>query len=140
LHALDHASRLAETAGGIDFGTVRGPDEARAGQLCADAMRIVTSIAEELAGLPGIDQSPQRSPAASGAKALSTNEALVQLERCATELERLQRSHRGATLGAVANGTLTADAAIVRVDTLRSLQVLAWHAWRSTLHLVGHDK
>ena len=30
LHALDHASRLAETAGGIDFGTVRaGPDDAR---------------------------------------------------------------------------------------------------------------
>jgi phosphate:Na+ symporter len=38
LHALDHASRLAETAGGIDFGAVRGgPDDVRAGQLCADA-------------------------------------------------------------------------------------------------------
>jgi phosphate:Na+ symporter len=141
LHALDHASRLAETAAGIGFGTVRGgPDDAHAGELCADAMRIATSVADHVAVLPVIDQSPRASPAGSGAKALSTDEALVQLERCATELEKLQRTHRSATLGAVANGTLTADAAIVRVDTLRSLQALARHAWRSTVHLVGCDK
>jgi phosphate:Na+ symporter len=141
LHALDHASRLAETAGGIDLGPVRGgPDDARAGRLCADAMRIATSVADDVAVLPGIDQSPRASPAASAAEALSTDEALFQLERCATELEKLQRTHRSATLGAVANGTLTADAAIIRVDTLRSLQALAWHAWRSTVHLVGRNK
>jgi phosphate:Na+ symporter len=141
LHALDHASRLAETAGGIDCGTVRGgPDDAHAGQLCADAMRVAISVADAVTVLPGIDQSPRASPTASGAKALSTDEALIQLERCATELEKLQRTHRSATLGAVANGTLTADAAIIRVDTLRSLQALAWHAWRSTMHLVGRDK
>jgi phosphate:Na+ symporter len=141
LHALDHASRLAETAGGIDFGTVRGgPDDARAGELCADAMRIASSIADDVAVLPGIDQSPRASLAASGAKTLSTDEALVRLERCAEELEKLQRTHRSATLGAVASGTLSADAAIVRVDTLRSLQALARHAWRSTMYLVGHDK
>jgi phosphate:Na+ symporter len=141
LHALDHTSRLAETAGGIDVGTVRGgPDDARGGELCADAMRIATSIADHVAVQPGIDQSPRALPAVSGAKALSTDEALVQLERCMTELEKLQRTHRSATLGAVANGTLTADAAIVRVDTLRSRQALARHAWRSTVHLVGRDK
>ena len=139
LHALDHASRLAETVGGIDFGTVRGgPDEARAGALCADAMRIATSLADDVALLPSIDQPD--SPAASDARALSTDKALVQLEGCTTELEKLQRTHRSATLGAVANGTLTAEAAIVRVDTLRSLQALARHAWRSTVHLVGRDK
>jgi phosphate:Na+ symporter len=49
----------------------------------------------------------------------------------------LQRSYRRATLGAVANGTLTADVAIVRVDTLRSLEALVYHAWRSAAHLVG---
>jgi phosphate:Na+ symporter len=45
LHALDHASRLAETANGkIDFWTLRSsPDDARAGQLCAEAMRSATS-------------------------------------------------------------------------------------------------
>ncbi len=140
LHALDHASRLAETAGGLDFGTVRGgPDDARAGQLGADAMRVATSVADDVAALPGTDQSPRASPAASPAKALSTDEALVQLERCATELEKLQGTHRSATLGAVASGTLTADAAIILVDRLRSLQTLARHAWRSTFHLVGRD-
>src|SRR5262249_60589504 len=41
LHALDHTSRLAETASGaFDFGTERGvPDDVRAAQLCANAMR-----------------------------------------------------------------------------------------------------
>ena len=141
LHALDHAARLAETAGGIDFGAVRGgPDDLRAGELCADAMRITTKVADDVAVLPGIEPSPEASPAAAGARASSTDEALMQLERCATELKSLQHTHRSATLGAVADGTLTADAAIARVDTLRSLQALAQHAWRSTLHLVGLDK
>jgi phosphate:Na+ symporter len=138
LHALDHASRLVETAGAIDFGAVRGgPDDIRAGQVCADAMRATTSIADDVAVLPGVDQSSRPSSATSGEK--STDEALVQLERSAAELEKLQRTHRSATLGAVANGTLTADAAIVRVDTVRSLQALAQHAWRATVHLVGRD-
>jgi phosphate:Na+ symporter len=50
LHALDHASRLAETpSGGIDFETAHGgPDDARAGQLCAEAMRSAGFVAGEL--------------------------------------------------------------------------------------------
>ena len=148
LHALDHASRLAETASGeIDFGTVRGgPDDARAGELCADAMRSAASVAGEVAALPYIGQPPRAAPASSGAEAtsgansLSTDEALVRLQRCAAELEKLQRSQRSATLGAVASGALTADAAMVRVDTVRSLQALAYHAWRSATHLVGRGE
>ncbi len=141
LHALEHASRLAETAGGTDFKSIRGgPDDARAGQLCADAMRIVTSVAHDVAVPPGIDRSSRASPAGSDAETPLTDQALVQLERNATELEKLQRTHRSATLGAVANGTLTADAAIARVDTVRSLHALTRHAWRSTVHLVGRDR
>jgi phosphate:Na+ symporter len=64
---------------------------------------------------------------------------LLQLEHFAAELETLQRTHRSATLGAVAHGTLAADVAIARVDTLRSLQTLTRHAWRATVHLVGRD-
>jgi len=56
------------------------------------------------------------------------------------ELGELRRTHRSATLGAVADGTLSADAAIVRVDTLRSLEALAHHAWRSSAHLVGRGE
>jgi len=148
LHALDHASRLAETASGeIDFGTVHGgPDDARAGELCADAMRSVASVAGKVAVLPYIGQPPRVAPASSGAdatsgaNAVSTDEALVRLQRCAAELEKLQRSQRSATLGAVASGALTADAAMARVDTLRSLQTLAYHAWRAAAHLVGRGE
>jgi len=148
LHALDHASRLAETAGGgVDFGAVRGgPDDVRAGQLCADAMRSAASVAGEVAVLPGFAESPRATPAsrgadaATGAAAVSTEEALAKLERCAMELGELRRTHRSATLGAVAEGTLAADTAIVRVDTLRSLEALAHHAWRSSAHLVGRGE
>ena len=144
LHALDHASRLADTASGdIEFGTVRGgPDDARARQLCADAMRNAASVADEVEAPPGIAQS-RATPASlgtdatSGAATVPTEEALAQLKRCATELGQLQPSHRRATLAAVANGTLTADVAIVRVETLRNLEALAHHAWRSAAHLVG---
>ena len=135
LHALDHASRLAETANAeIDFGAVRdSPDDARAGRLCANAMRSATSVAGEVEAPPGPDVT-------SGANAVSAEEALARLERYAKEMEKLQRSRRNATLGAVANGTLTVDAAIVRVDTLRSLQALAYHAWRSAAHLVDRGE
>jgi phosphate:Na+ symporter len=129
LHALDHASRMAETASGeINFGTVRGgPDDARAGQLCADAMRSAASVVGEVGALPGTASE-------------STEDALAQLKRCASELAELQPSHRRATLAAVANGTLTADAAILRVDTLRSLEELSHHAWRSAAHLASAGK
>src|SRR5499427_9281225 len=146
LHALDHASRLAETAGGgFDFGAVRGgQDDVRAGQLCVDAMRSAASVAGEVAVL--IAELPQATPAsrgaeaATGAAAVSTEEALAKLERCAMELGELRRTHRSATLAAVADGTLAAAAAIVRVETLRSLEALAHHAWRSSAHLVGRGE
>jgi len=144
LHALDHASRLVETASGaIDFSTVRdGPDDSRGGRLCADAMQSAISVAGEIAKPHDILQSPRATGAAitPGSAAMPTDEALAQLDRCATELGELQRSQRSATLGAVANGTLTADAAIVRVDTLRSLEALAHHAWRSAAHLAGRGE
>ena len=133
MHALDHASRLAETASGaIDFGTVRGgPDDVRAAQLCANAMRSAALVAGEVTA--GADTT-------SGAAVVSTEETLVQVERCATELQELHRGYRRATLGAVANGTLTADAAIVLVDMVRSFEVLARHAWRSAAYLVGRGE
>jgi phosphate:Na+ symporter len=106
-------------------------------------MQSAISVAGDVATLGGTEQSPRAAPAwfgddaRSSAAAISGEDALIKLEQCATELEKLQRSHRIETLGAVANGTLTVDAAMVRVDTLRSLQALAYHAWRSAAHLVG---
>jgi len=109
LHALDHASRLAEAAVGTDFKVVQGgPDDLRADGLCAHAMGLAISIADDIGAPAGI--------APSAEKMTSAYELLLQLEHFAAELETLQRTHRSATLSAVANGTLTADVAIARVD------------------------
>jgi phosphate:Na+ symporter len=147
VHALDNASRLAETASPeIDLRAVNGgPDDVRAAELCADVMRRAASIAAGIAALPGNDRSisPHTAPelpatdATPNAPAASTQESLDQLERCAKELGELRRTHRSATLSAVASGALTAGEAIVRVERVRSFDALAHHAWRSAAHLVG---
>jgi phosphate:Na+ symporter len=70
------------------------------------------------------------------AAAPSVDEALAKLEECAKALDALRRVHRAATLGAVASGALTAGEAIIRVDTIRRLEALSHHAWRSAAHLL----
>jgi phosphate:Na+ symporter len=150
LHALDHASRLAEIAGEeAEFQQTAnsGPDDLRAAQLCAEAIRNTALVAGEVAGLPAgryhaatIESSREAlgSPAATFDRlSTSAEEALVLLEDCAKTLKELQRTYRGTTLSAVATGALTADKAIVRVDNVRRLEALANHAWRSAAHLVG---
>jgi phosphate:Na+ symporter len=129
LHALDHASRIAEVAS--EQGTLEsapgGSEDARAAELCREAMRNAVVIAGKVGALPG-------APAADGAP---TEQAMVQLEECAIALGELQGSHRRVTLRSVASGTISADEAIVRVDKVRRLEAVARHAWRSASHLVG---
>ncbi|MCA6114867.1 Na/Pi cotransporter family protein [Bradyrhizobium sp. WSM 1738] len=145
LHALDRASRLTEVAnGGINFASVGdGPEDIRAGELCAEAMRSAAAIARGVAAPPRVAGSPQIVPASrgddamSGPRAIPPDEAIAELERCTKQLDEALRTHRSATLGAVANGTLTADAALLRVETVRNLEALSQHAWRSAAHLVG---
>jgi phosphate:Na+ symporter len=144
LHALDHASRLAEVAGEKDeFGPVpSGSQDVRAAGLCAEAMRNAVLIAGEVGALPdapgqatpveALDR--EREVAANGA---STEQAMVHLEHCAKALGELQLAHRNVTLSSAAGGAVKADEAIARVDTVRRLEALARHAWRSAAHLVG---
>jgi phosphate:Na+ symporter len=145
LHALDRASRLTDAVNEeINFGSVRdGAEDIRAGELCAEAMRSAAAIARGVAVPPRAAGSPQVVPASrgddvmAGPRAIPPDEALAELERCTTQLDEVLRAHRSATLGAVANGTLTADAAFLRVETIRNLEALSQHAWRSAAHLVG---
>ncbi|MGY8682848.1 Na/Pi symporter [Bradyrhizobium sp. UFLA05-153] len=140
LHALDHASRLTDVAnGGINFASVRdGPEDVRAGELCAEVMRSAAALARGVAApSQPVVPVPHGVDAMAGPRAIQTDEAIAELERCTTELGEVLRRHRSATLGAVANATLTTDTALVRVETVRSLQVLSHHAWRSAAHLVG---
>src|SRR5262245_4891785 len=148
LHALDHASRLAETAGEeAELWTLNDkPDNVRAAQLCREAMRIAASVASEVATPPAIraatvarreEQGPPDAEAASDATAASIAEALPRREHCAKTRTELQRTYRSTTLSAVANRTLTASDAIARADTMRRLEALARHAWRAAAYLIG---
>jgi phosphate:Na+ symporter len=100
LHALDHASRLAESAAEApEFDrTGRVSEDERAMQLCAEAMRIAASAAGQIAVLPA---SHDRISCADvqcepdSAKAASVDEALVRLEQCAKALDELQHSQLG---------------------------------------------
>jgi len=116
-------------------------------QLCAEAMQRAAAAAREVATLP--DGHPPAPPAAKreapvtpdagvDGPAMSSAQRLAQVQYCAKALGDFRRAHRSDTLGAVANGTLTAGDAMARVDAVRILEALAQHAWRSTAHLAGH--
>jgi phosphate:Na+ symporter len=151
LHALDHASRLAETVGEeAEFGPrTDGPEDMRAPEVCAEAMRGAASLAAEVAGLPtspghaapiepaGGSEEPLDLEKELPATGASTEQTLAQLGHCANALGELRKDHRSATLSSVASGRLTADEAIARVEAVRRLEALAYHAWRSAAHLVG---
>jgi phosphate:Na+ symporter len=137
LHALDHASRLAEAAGKeTEVSLVKGgSDDVRVAQLCADAMRNAALVAAKVAAQTGVPESADR-PVDPLHSVTMADGALVQLEHSAKELNESQPAYRAATLGAVGSGNLTADEAIVRVETARRLEVFAHHAWRCAVHLV----
>jgi phosphate:Na+ symporter len=151
LHALDHASRLVETAREVpDFGGLASdPEDVPAAELCADAMRYTIVVAKEVAGVPA-DRLHTETVAAlrglpeahhtgqsSGEPAVAADDLLIRLERCAKSLAELGTSHRSATLNGVASRALRASEAIARVDGMRRLEMLAHHSWRSATHLLG---
>ncbi|UHQ19723.1 Na/Pi symporter [Lysobacter sp. KIS68-7] len=126
LHALDEATRLVEVAG--EQGEFRAassePDDVRAAELCAEAMRNAVLIADDVVALPGAGHRG------------ATESALADLERCATLLRDHQQAHRGAILASVARGAVGADEAAARVETARRLSDITRHAWLCAANLV----
>ena len=146
LHALDHATRLAEIAGQTaEFRTTKGgTEDVHAAQLCVEAMQNATLVADEVVAhsaaldLPAPIATGRSSRASPDASAIDhTPAALVRLEQSANALGELRLAHRSVTLNAVATGELTADEAILRVDMVTRFEALARHAWRALMHLVG---
>jgi phosphate:Na+ symporter len=131
LFALDYASRLAEVAanaGELTSATGSSVD-ARAAELCTDAMRNAGVIAGEVGALPdAAEQAVAHEPI--------SDRKIIQLEHCAKALRELQPVHRAEILRSVAAGALNAAEALARVDTIRRLEALTYHAWRSAAHLV----
>src|SRR5262249_14688665 len=116
LHALDHASRLAEVVGEkgeLPLGP-SGSDDVRAAGWCAEAMRHAVVIAGDVGALP---TEPDRTAPvdvlerenAVAAHGASIEQAMGQLERCANTLRELQGGHRKVTLSSVASGAMSAD-------------------------------
>ena len=141
LHALHHASRVAEVAGerGEFKPIASGSEDARAAELCAEAMQIAVAIADDVAAPPEAQAVPVEAldGEKSTANRATTDQALIQLEHCAKTLRELLPTHRRATLSSVGGGAVSADEAMARVDAVRRLEALAYHAWRSAAYLVG---
>jgi phosphate:Na+ symporter len=136
LHALDHASRLAEILadGGLPGPSTGGPDDLRAAELCKQAMRWTQTIDESITGESGL--SPRAEPIGWSASA-EVSSALAEVESAAKALDAMLPKHRAAILAAVSTGQLTATEAFERIDAVRCLDRIAYHSWRSATHLLG---
>ncbi len=143
VHALDHASRLAQAVGATTKAGLAtdGPEELCAAVICARSMREAAGAAAGLARSAGPGHAAEddlaRSPPGAPAKdALdASDDVAAKLEGDARALADLKAAHRRATLDIVASGKLTASVAIARVDAVALLNRLAHHAWRTVAHL-----
>jgi len=138
VHALDHASRLADVVGAMAKTGVAtdGPEEQKAAALCAGSMRDAAGSAARLAVAAGPGHAADDALAAATAKQTpGRGDAAQNLERAAKALADLRTAHRSATLDMVASGTLTANQAMARVDAVALMSRLTHHAWRAVAHL-----
>lgn len=134
LHALDHASRLAELLADEELARQLAGAAPRAAELCARAMRTVQQIGGAI-----VSESALSTRAAPIGWHVSPDlaEALGELENAAAELAALERSHRAETLAAVAPGQLTAADAFARIEAAGRLDRIARQAWLAAAHLLG---
>jgi phosphate:Na+ symporter len=139
VHALDHASRLADAVDAMARTGVAtdGPGEINAAVLCAGSMRDAAGAAASLAVAagPGHAADDGLAKPTSEARAGPVDDAAQNLERAAKALADLRAAHRSATLEMVASGKLTASQAIARVDAVALMSRLTHHAWRAVAHL-----
>lgn len=139
LHALDHASRLAEIVGdgGPPGPPSGGPDDLRAAELCQQVLRWTQTIDDSITGESALSR--HAVPIGWGISG-DVGAALAEIEGAAGALNALQRDHRAATLASVAPGQSTAAEALARIDTVRRLDRIAHHAWRAAAHLLGRNE
>src|SRR5271166_1689694 len=136
LHALDHASRLAEILGngGLPGPASGGPDDFRAAELCKQVMRWTEAIDESITGESALSK---RAEPIGWSVSAEVSSALAEVESAAKALNDMLPGHRAAILASVAPGQSTAADAFTRIDAARRLDRIAHHAWRATTHLLG---
>jgi phosphate:Na+ symporter len=139
VHALDHASRLADAVKAmVKTGVATdGPEELSVAALCAQSMRDAAGAAARLAASAGPAHGTDDERAEKTAQTIADpgNGVAGDLARAAKALTDRNAAHRQATLEMVASGKLTASQAIARVDAVALLSRLAHHAWRTVAHL-----
>ncbi len=136
LHALDHASRLAEhlDEDGVPTPPAGGVEDLRAAELCTQVQRSVQRVGDSIAGESALSK---RAEPIGWSVSAEVAAALADAGSAARALEAMQRGHRATILASVAPGELTASDAFARIEAVRGLDRLAHHAWRSAAHLVG---
>jgi len=136
LHALNHASRLAELLrdDGLPGPLAGGPDDLRVAELCKQAMRWAQTVTESITAESALSE---RAEPIGWRAAPEASAALAEIESAAQALDAMLPKHRAAILASVAPGQLTPTEAFVRIDAARRLGQIAHHAWRSTAHLLG---
>jgi phosphate:Na+ symporter len=135
VHALDHASRLADAVDSMAKTGLAtdGKEEGKAAALCARAMRGAAGAAASFAISAGPGHAADDELATKIARA--DNSGTQDLERAAKALADLRATHRQATLDMVASGKISASQAMARVDAVALMSRLAHHAWRAVAHL-----
>jgi phosphate:Na+ symporter len=136
LHALDHASRLAEILGdgGLPQMPTEAPDDLRAAELCIKVMRWTQSVDESITGESALSG---RAEPIGWSVSDEVRAALAEAETAATTLNTMQRTHRAAVLASVVPGQSTALDAFARIEAARRLDGITHHAWRAAAHLLG---
>lgn len=139
MHALDHTSRLVDAL--ADDGFPKRPTDVsrdhEAAGLFAHAMQGVQAVAGSIVSECAF--SAQSAPIGWTVRP-QIETALADAEGAARKLDRLQQDHRAVTLASVAPGKLTPVDAFARIDSIRRLNRIAHHAWRSATHLVGRER
>ncbi|MGP1345794.1 MAG: Na/Pi cotransporter family protein [Phycisphaerales bacterium] len=140
VHALDHTARLLETLKEEPGFRIidEGDDDARARSLCVEAMGLAAAIGGRVAH-PDDEDAGDGEVAGDGAESgvRGSTERSDRLTEVARELGEVRRRHRRATLRGAGSGEIRAVDAMVRVDTVRRLDRIAYHAWRAASHLLG---
>ncbi|MBX3387603.1 MAG: Na/Pi cotransporter family protein [Phycisphaeraceae bacterium] len=149
LHALDHASRLVDNARDeppsiltdqpADSAIRDDAHATRAASLCARILNSAAAIAERVSGTGHVDHpqpAGQTESETAGALPEVCPTELSDLANLAAELASLRREHRARTLDE-AGVNMSAEAAIRRVETVKRLDRVAYHAWRCAFHLSG---
>ncbi len=136
LHALDHASRLAEVLGNgrLPGPASGGPDDLRAAELCEQVMRSTETIDESITDESALSR---RAEPIGWSVSADVSSTLAEVESAVKALEAMLPKHRAAILASVASGDVAATEAFARIDAVRRLDRIAYHAWRSAAHVLG---